>query len=226
MISLTKPTGTSVNTSRMTLPSVNLLPPEIAQSRRFRRIQVGLGASVVAALGVVALLVAGATGSVSKGHNEVSTAAADQVKLQGQSAQYSEVTATYKRAADAQALLVTAMGEEVRYSHFLTDLALSVPDNVWVKNISFSQAAAAAGSPAAAALGANGIGTVTLTGVAYKHEDVSAWLDALALQKGYANPLFQTSTEALLGTKPVVNWAITVTLSTDALSRRYQKTGS
>ena len=38
-------------------------------------------------------------------------------------------------AAAAQALLVTAMGDEVRYSRFLNDLSLSVPGNVWIRTI-------------------------------------------------------------------------------------------
>ena len=47
------------------LPKVNLLPPEIAQAARFRRIQLALGGGVVAALGTVTLLYVLAVGSVS-----------------------------------------------------------------------------------------------------------------------------------------------------------------
>jgi len=209
-------------TRRLALPSVNLLPPEIAQTRRFRRVQIGLGGAVLGALGVVALLVVAAAGSVSDANDKLDAVGAQQRLLQGQTAQYRDVTATYKRAADAQALLVVAMGDEVRYSRFLSNLSLAIPDNVWVKNITFAQAGT---SPTSRGPAPTGIGTLTVSGVAYKHEDVAGWLESLSRGPGYDGPLLQSSTEVLLGTKQVVNWAATATLSPAALSGRYSKTG-
>ena len=55
-----------------------------------------------------------------------------------------------------------------------------------------------------------GIGTVTFSGVGFNHDDVAVWLESLAKQKGYANPYFSTSTEALIGTRTTVNFASTV----------------
>lgn len=209
-------------TRRLALPSVNLLPPEIAQMRRFRRVQIGLGGAVLGALGVVALLVVAAAGSVSDANDKLDAVGAQQRLLQGQTAQYRDVTATYKRAADAQALLVVAMGDEVRYSRFLSNLSLAIPDNVWVKNITFAQAGTSSTSRGPAS---TGIGTLTVSGVAFKHEDVAGWLESLSRGPGYDGPLLQSSTEVLLGTKQVVNWAATATLSPAALSGRYSKTG-
>ena len=62
--------------------------------------------------------------------------------------------------------------------------------------------------------------------MAFAHTDVANWLESLAREKGYAGPLLQSSTEALLGTRKVVNWSVTVTLTPEALSGRYTKTGS
>jgi hypothetical protein len=45
-----------VGTGHPVLPRVNLLPPEIGEAVRFRRIQLGLGGGVLAALGTVTLL--------------------------------------------------------------------------------------------------------------------------------------------------------------------------
>ena len=221
---LTASTDMASRTVGGTLPRVNLLPIEIAQGRRFRRIQLGLGGVVLAALGVVALLVSTAAGSVTDAHDKVDAAAGQQRTLQSQTAQYREVTATIARAAAAQALLVTAMGDEVRYSRFLNDLSVSIPGNVWIKTITFAQSSVAA-APVAGGT-APGVGSVSLTGTAYKHEDVAVLLEALKAQKGYAGPLFQNSTEVLLGTKTVVNWSITVALTPEALSGRYLKAGS
>ncbi|MBC7680515.1 MAG: hypothetical protein H7233_16245 [Pseudorhodobacter sp.] len=109
------------------------------------------------------------------------------------------------------------MGEEVRYSQYLNDLSLTVPENVWVKNVSFAQA------PAPAAIGSTvpGIGTVAFTGVGFRLDDGAAWLEAPAKEKRYVNPFFTSSTLALLGNRETVNFTSTVTMTADALSGRY-----
>ena len=199
------------------LPRVNLLPPEIAESARFRRITYGLGGGLLGALGVVALLYVGALAAVTEASSDLETATATGASLQVETAKYADVEAVYARAAAAQAMLTSAMGEEVRYSRYLNDLSLTVPENVWVKNVTFAQV------PAPAALGSTvpGIGTVTFTGVGFKHDDVAVWLDSLAKQKGYVNPYFTSSTKVLLGNRSTVNFTSTVTMTADALSGRY-----
>ncbi len=114
-------------------------------------------------------------------------------------------------------MLTQAMGEEVRWSRFMNDLSLTVPDNVWVKNVAFTQAPR---RPAAGRSRARDR-HVTFTGVGFAHDDVAVWLEALAKQKGFANPYFANSTEALLGSRKTVNFTSTATLTSAALSGRY-----
>lgn len=205
---------------------VNLLPPEVRERRAFRKVQVGLGAAIVAILAVVGLLFTSASGSVNDAQSELDTATTEQVRLQSQAAEYAGVTAVYVQAEAAQAMLFQAMNQEVRYSGFLNDLSLSIPDNVWVTNISFTQAGAAAAPGTAPVPGAPlSLGTATLTGVAFEHDDVAAWLDSLATQVGYATPYLQSSTDVLLGKKAVVDWTSSVVLTPEALSLRYTETG-
>lgn len=211
----TRSTEQVVGTGPAVLPRVNLLPPEIAEVRRFRQVQAGLAGSLVAALGVVALLYVGASAAVAGAQEQVDDAVARHSTLQSQAAEYRDVTATYQRAADAQAMLVAAMGEEVRYSRLLNDLSLTLPAGVWLENASFTQGTATAAGTT------SGIGTLVVSGVAYEYEDVALWLESLAGQQAYVDPLLQSSARALLGTKRVVDWSTTVTLSADALSGRY-----
>jgi Tfp pilus assembly protein PilN len=199
------------------LPRVNLMPREIAEGRRFRRIQIALGGGVLGAVGVVALLFVAASGSVDTANEELTVAQAEHSRLQAETAKYADVTAVYAQAAAARAMLVEAMGQEVRYSRFLSDLSLSVPENVWIKNLAFSQA----GAEAAVGSTEPGIGSVTVSGVGFSHDDVAVWLESLAGQKGYANPYFSSSTEALIGPRTVVNFESTATLTSDALSGAY-----
>lgn len=208
--------------SRLELPRVNLLPPEIGERVRFRRIQYGLGLGVLGALGVVVLLVAVASGNVDSANQDLDASNTTAADLKQQTDSYAGVNAVYAKAATAKAQLTQAMGQEVRYSQLLNDMSLSVPENVWVTNITFAQTDGTAPAAAATAVaGDPGIGTVAFNGTAFSHDDVAVWLDALAKQKGYANPYFSSSTEKLIGTKKAVEFDSTVTLTPAALSGRF-----
>jgi Tfp pilus assembly protein PilN len=218
------------------LPRVDLLPPEIFQARRFRRVQTGLGGAVALAVGLVALLYVSASGSVSDAQQQLDAATAAQQQLQTQTASYRDVTATYAQAASAEAVLTIAMGAEVRWSRLLDDLSLTVPDNVWVKELTLTEAApgAAAGTPVTtappattgAAAASDQIGTATFTGVGFSHDDVAVWLESLAGQKAFRDPSFSSATESLLGPRKIVTFTSTATLTSAALSGRYTKAGS
>ena len=205
------------------LPRVNLLPPEIAEKRAFRRIQTGLGAAGVATLGVVGLLYLSAAHGVSSANADLSSAKSQNTTLQTEVAGYRNVTAVYAAAAAAQGQLTTAMGDEIRYSQLLNDLALSVPSTVWLKSVSYTQATSVAPAGRSTATPAIGVGTFTVTGVGFSHDDVAIWLDSIASLKTYSNPYFSNSTEALLGSRKTANFTSTANLTSAALSGRYNK---
>ncbi len=211
---------TVVGGGTVKLPRVNLLPPEIAEKRAFFKLQVVMGAVVVGSVVLVGLLYAQAASSVSSAQAGLSDANNKGVSLQGQVAKYSDVTAQFDRAAAAQAQLTTAMGDEVRFSQLLNDLSLTVPNNVWLKNLTLTTGgtATAAGTP-----GTTGIGSLSATAVAFSHDDVAVWLEAIAGLKTYVNPYFTNSTEGLLGKRKIVNFTSTATVTGAALSNRYTK---
>jgi Tfp pilus assembly protein PilN len=214
-----------VGTTRAVLPRVNLLPPEIAEKQALRRLQVAMGAVGVGALAVVGLLYMSASHAVSSADTELAAAKSQTTALQTQVAKYNDVTAIYNAADAAQAQLVLAMNDEVRYSQMLNDISLTVPSNVWITNLVFSQALPAktttATTTTAAPVGPAPIGTVTVNGTGFSHDDVAAWLDALAGLKTYSNPYFSNSAEVLVGTRKTVNFTSTANVTDKALSGRY-----
>ena len=212
------------------LPRVNLLPPEIAERVVFRKVQVGLGAGVLAAAALVAVGYVAALGSVSSAQSHMDTATAQQSSIQSQSAKYRDVTAVYAEADAAQAQLTDAMGDEIRYSQLLNDLSLTVPGNVWLKSVTFTPPAGAAPGAVTAAgtapVGLAGpVGNLAVTGVAFTHDDVAVWLDALAGLKTYKDPYFSSSTEGLIGNRKTVGFSSTATVLSTAQSGRYKKSG-
>jgi Tfp pilus assembly protein PilN len=206
-----------VGSGLASLPRVNLLPPEIEERRRFRRIQYGLGGAVGVTVAAMALAVVAATGSVNAASSELEAATAENGRLTAEKTKYADVTAVYTQAAAAQAMLTEAMGEEVRYSRFMSDLSLSVPENVWLKSLTFSQ------RPVDPAVGETepGVGQLTVSGMGFSHEDVALWLESLAGQTTMTNPYFSSSTETLIGERKAVEFESRAALTPEALSGRY-----
>lgn len=205
------------------LPRVNLLPPEIAERARLRRLKVVLTGGLVATVGVVGALYASAAADVGDATAQVAAVTARSADLQAQTRALAHVDALYGQADQARARLAAAMGEEVRFSQFLDDLSKQVPEHVWLTDITFTQTPST-GAPSAEATPATGetsIGTVTFTGVGFRHDDVAAWLDSLAAQEGFADPYVTDSTAGLIGGRRTVSFTSSVTITADALSRRY-----
>jgi Tfp pilus assembly protein PilN len=219
--------STQTTTRLATLPRVNLLPPEIEQQRRFRHVQAGLGGAVVASLVVVGALLVSASGQVGSARSDLDANKARGSQLQQKATEYAEVPLVQGQVDAARAQLGQAMGQEVRWSYFLNDLSLKIPRHVWLDSMVVTSTPSVVGATVAT-YPAVGIGTVVFTGHAYKHNDVAAWLDSLARQKGYSQPYFTDSTIVPLGTNDkAVTFASQVTVTDDALSKRYtQKAGN
>jgi len=223
--------STLTTTRLVTLPQVNLLPPEIEQERRFRRTQFALGAAVVASLGVVGVLFLAASNQVSSAQGDLADSQRQTTKLEARANEYSQVPLVYAQVEAARAQLELAMGKEIRWSFYLNDLSLKIPSNVWLTTMTVApnEAAGLGTAPVAGAAGylQSGVGAVTFDGRAMKHNDVAVWLDSLAKQKGYTQPYFTESAKEKIGTRDVVRFKSQVTVTEDALSKRYiQKAGS
>ncbi len=213
-------------TTTRTAARVNLLPPEIAEKQKARKVQAALGAALVAAVGVVALLYVVQLGNVSDAQAEVDAAAQQKTRLAEQRADLQSVADVYARVASREAVLRTALAQDIAWSSYLNDLMLTIPDNVWLTSLEATQSLVGArGAVAAKTLpgAAASLGTVTFEGVAFDHDDVATWLEVLSKQKGYANAYFQNSTEALIGTRTIYEFSSSVSITPAALSDRVKK---
>jgi Tfp pilus assembly protein PilN len=207
------------------VPRVNLLPPEILEAAKFRRFQMAMVAAGVGAVALVGVLSYSAHQSVSHAKSDLAVAQQQQTSLQSQLAGLQSVKDVYTQVAAKKAMLAQAMGPEIRWSFYLTDLSLKIPQNVWLTGMTATEQpaspVAAATSTAATAVVPAGIGTVTFAGTAFSHDDVATWLDALAKERGFTNAYFTNSTKSAIGQKPIVTFSSSVTLTQAALSGRY-----
>jgi Tfp pilus assembly protein PilN len=220
--------STQTTTLLATLPRVNLLPPEIEQARRFRHVQAGLGGAVVASVVVAALLFLAAGAEVGKAQDDLDANKAQATQLQSKVAEYAEVPLVYGQVEAAHAQLGLAMGQEVRWSYFLNDLSLKIPRHVWLDSMTVTATGVAPVAATPGQYAIPGVGSISFEGHAYSHNDVAAWLNSLAREKGYTQPYFSDSTVNALGSNDhAVTFASTVTVTADALSGRYtEKAGN
>ena len=211
------------------MPRVNLMPPEIAEAARFRQLQLVMGGAVVISAVLVGGLYQHAKSGISDAQAQLTSAQAQQTSLQTKLTSLNSVSQTFASVHAKQALLQEAMGQEIRWSYMLNDLSFRIPSNVWVTTIQASEntpTAPGAAPPATSATDPTAIGTVLFNGVAFNHDDVATWLDALAKERGYANPTFSSSTETRIGLRDVVDYSTSVDVTAKALSNRYNKAGS
>jgi Tfp pilus assembly protein PilN len=216
------------------MPRVNLMPPEIAEAERFRRLQLAMGGAVLASVVIVGALYMHARSGISAAQQEVSSAQAQQTTLQSKLNSLASVKQTFAEVQGKQALLSQAMGQEIRWSYVLNDLSLRVPSDVWLTGVQAGEATVGVGAQNGAAAAStvpgaatSDIGTVDFSGIGFKHDDVAAWLDSIAKERGFTQPTFSSSSETAIGTRQVVDFGSSVILDSSALSNRYvQKAGS
>lgn len=211
------------------VPRVNLLPPEITDARRLRRVQGGLAVG----FGSVLALLAGAylvtASGVAQATSELGVAQARTAQLLAEQARYAEVPQVAASTEAAQHARETAMAMDVHWYRYLDQLARTAPADVWLGTVTATVNAPAAGAPApvnADPLTQPGIGTVTFTGTTYEHAGVAAWLDVLGGTEGFSNPSFSEAARAELHGTDVVDFTSSVTVTTDALSGAYSRKGS
>jgi Tfp pilus assembly protein PilN len=214
------------------LPRVNLLPPEILEVRSVRRAQAGLGAAVAASLLIVGGLWGLASVDQASAQKDLDAAGQRQTAVNRETAALSDVAATYTQIQQRRAVLSSAMSGEVLWSQYLTDLALLVPDNVWLETIAVTPvegstgATATPGGPEFGPQTAPGaIATIAFTGQAISQDDVTNWLQSISRGKGFTNVYFTDSTLGKFGTTAkAVKFTSTVSVTAEALSNRYPPT--
>jgi len=217
-----------------TFPKVNLLPPEIEERRSLRRLQAACAAALVLSMAAVGGLYYVEHGKVATAEANLEQTQAETVRLQREINKLAYVTETQQALAAAQATVQLTLGNEVRWSQYLHDISLVVPDDVWLTQLNITQNAdggsATTGSTAAQLPGngslPNSLGSVSMEGGALTWNAVAGWLDTLAKVKGFANPYVSTSqlTDGGNG-QSYIKYTVTVQLTSEALSHRYTQAG-
>lgn len=204
------------------LPPVNLLPATYARRAAVSRAKLFAAAAMGVAV-LVSMLAWLITWQQATAAEERLAAATDErTILQREAATYSHVPAVFNSIAAAERQLQVAMGNEVRWSFFLNDLALTMPSGVSLESLQVTGPAPGADVSAGATAGsATGIGTMNVSAKAMTYNTVANWLDSLAKLPTLTDPYIGGINAGSMEGSKIVTYTSTAGITPKALSQRY-----
>jgi Tfp pilus assembly protein PilN len=192
------------------MSQVNLLPPDILQGQRYRRLTLTVllaGAIILALIVVFFLVQVGRVGSVN---DKITAEKQTNANLQSQIDSLQKYDDLQVAAQQARSQLNAAYAGEVSFSGMLMDLSRVIPSDAYLDTFT----ATITGPPTATTGGTTTttplIGTMTTGGQAIGFDSLSIWLTRLELVQGWVNPWMPTITA-----NPTVPNAFTFTTSVD-----------
>ncbi len=209
------------------LARVNLMPNSYAQRAAVRRAKVaGVGALVMALL-VATLMFIISWQKATAAQESLDQATAQRTVLQAEANQYSGVPLVFEAVNSAEGQLVVAMGNEVRWSFFLNDLALTMPAGVSLTTLD----ATVMGPGQVPSDTGDGqfdakVGDLSVTAKALTFNGVANWLDALAKMDTVADPYVAGLSAGEEEGTDIVSFSSTADITTDSLSERYTQEGT
>ncbi|HYN95420.1 MAG TPA: PilN domain-containing protein [Pilimelia sp.] len=216
--------------------TANLLPPEIIDARKGRKVRF----TVLAAVGGVFLLLAGWFGvalyRTSTAEDRLASTQVEEQNLNNEEKRYGELVRAQQQSGAIEVQLSTLLAGDVRWSALLSAAQSAAPAGVRVTGVTgtladSTLAGGRGGNPAGNSGGDTGagqvrlpntsgkelIGQLTITGTGTDKARVAAYVDALGRVERIANPMLGDATAVSGG----VQFTVRVDITKDALSGRY-----
>lgn len=225
-----EPAGTDRRPLRILPIAANLLPTEIVELRRGRKVR----RRVIAALAAFAVVLGGWYGlaryQTSTAHDALSAAEADAQVVIRQQRAFGEVISVQADSQAIQTQLSSLLTHDLRWSRLLTSLNAAMPDGMAVTGVSgaltaTAGTAAAGAGPTSTQLpntsGRDLVGTLVVTGTATGLNAVAAYLDALGKTAGLGNPTL----DGVIAQDDGLHFTLRLDITTSALGGRYTDQG-
>lgn len=185
------------------MTQVNLLPSDVRERQRTRRLTVGVVAAVGAVLALLFFVLLLQAGRLADADREL--AAQEQVNsgLRQRIGELQEFAQLKQTVTERRALVREAQASEVLWSGVLADISKIIPGQMWLTGMSatLTPSAVPAAQPApATAPGstppATLVGAIQFDGVALNHPTVAQWLRRLEQVTGWVNPWLGTASKS------------------------------
>jgi len=233
------------------MTTVNLLPPEIQERTKVRRLTAAMvmaGASVVVLLGLVFVL---QSTRLSQVQEDLDAQNATNAALQSDIDDLAQYQTLQDQVAAREVLATEALQDQVLWSGVLHDVSAVIPQHAWLTSLTGSvSAAAAVPPPAAPAAPADGaapaegsteetpveavapapvdpattlIGAIQFQGTTFTQPTVAVWLTRLELVDGWVNAWVTDSSQQQIENQDAVVFTGSVDLTLDATTDRIPK---
>ena len=198
------------------MSQVNLLPPDVLQTLKYRRLTLAIaiaGAAVLVAVFGFYLLQTGRLASVN---GDIEDQAATNASIQASIAEKQRFADLQAEAQAKQQELAAAFSGEVSFSALLMDVSRVIPSEAYLDNLAvqLTAADAATGEVAPTSL----VGAITASGQAVSIDTLSDFLTRLEQVKGWVNPWMPTV--ASNGDTPGYTYSVSVDLAQDVVTDR------
>ena len=172
------------------MSQVNLLPHDVQEGQRYRRLTLTVLLAGAIVLAVVIALFFLQVGKLSSVNHDVETAQQNNDFIQSEIDQLQKYEDLQVQAQAAQAELTAAYRGEVSFSGMLMDMSRVIPSDMFLTNFTstISGPPAATGTTSGTAL----IGTMNMGGEAIGFDSLSTWLTRLETVQGWVNPWMPT----------------------------------
>jgi Tfp pilus assembly protein PilN len=167
---------------------VNLLPPDILQGQRYRRVTglVIFAGAVIAGLIILFYLVqVGRLGAVN---DDIAAQQVTNASIQSQISGLQKYADLQSEAQQQQQLLSEAYSGEVSYSGLMMDMSRVIPSDAYLSAMSVTTPGATTTTGATTTPATQFIGTMTTSGHAIGFDSLSQYLNSLAAVNGWENP--------------------------------------
>lgn len=213
------------------IPRVNLLPIEILERRRFRRTQIALGVAVIGTIVAAGGATYWAQRGVEDAQEQLTAAEAVVRQREAEKARFVEVPKIIARVDAARASEQYAMGTDVLWAGYLTQLRDARPKDVLLTDITITMNSTVTGGGTADVLNPAGLGSMVVTGVVerpnedkwetpVRYEKVASWLEQQDAIRGLS---IATLTSAVRDEAwpNNITFSNNITIDSNALSRRF-----
>ena len=200
----------------VSLPQVNLLPPEVRAKRGLKVLKRWLGVSLLATLVLCVLAYGASLMSAAAAQSDLATAQVDTTRLQTEQQKYAEVPQVLSALASAKAARTLGMSTEVQWKSYLDAITAVLPAGVSLESITVTGATPMTAAPApASVLDKPSVGQIQFSGRIDTVPNTAAWIDALNGVPGFSGAW--VSATAITETDKLVYYTVTSTVQvTDA----------
>jgi Tfp pilus assembly protein PilN len=166
---------------------VNLLPPEILEAQRWRRMTGFVVAGGAVVLGLIFLFYLVQAGTLGGVRDDIEAQNATNAQLRQQIADLQRFEDLQVRAQAKEELLASAFVGEASFSGLMMDLSRVIPSDAALNSLTVTVTPPTADTevdPAAAGF----VGNITTAGEADGFDTLSTWLTRLEQVQGWVNP--------------------------------------